>query len=206
VARRLGADTIYLLAGLPLAVVSFSLLIALFAFSLGTLVVPVLGIPALALALLTARAFADLERVRLRAVDEAPVVRPAYRRVDPGAGLIARLLTPIRDGQSWLDLLHGILGFVLALVGFVFAVTWWALALGGLTWPIWGRFIPDGNGDDVVVREVMGQDTDHNRLILYVAIGAVAFVTLPLILRGFTAVRAGFARALLLSVSELRSH
>ncbi len=202
--RRLGADTTYLLLGLPLAVISFALLLALFSAGLGTLVVPVLGLPLLAAGLLAARVFADFERARLVTVQEAPVVRPEYRQVEPGAGSIARVLNPMRDGQSWLDLLHGILGFIPALVGFVFAVSWWATALGGLTWPIWGRFIPDGDGDDVFVREVMGQDTDHNRTVLYVLIGVVAFITLPLVMRAFAALRAGFARSLLLTVSELK--
>jgi len=203
--RRLGADTAYLLLGLPLAIISFSILIALFSFSVGTLVVVVLGVPALAGTLLAARAFADLERVRLPAVQDAPVIRPRYRRADPNAGWFGRVVTPIRDGQAWLDLLHGILGFIPALIGFVVAVTWWATALGGLTWPIWGRFVPDGDGDDVFVREVMGQDTDQNRTILYVAIGVFAVLTLPAVLRAFAALRAGFARSLLLTVSELRN-
>jgi hypothetical protein len=42
--RQLGADTVYVLFGLPLAVLSISLLVPLFAFGVGTLPLVVVGL------------------------------------------------------------------------------------------------------------------------------------------------------------------
>ena len=202
--RRLGADTAYVVVGFPLAVVSFALLVPLFAFGLGTLPTVVLGLVGLAAALLVARGFADIERLRLQRVQSAPVPRPRYRRAEPGTGWFRQLLTPIRQGQPWLDLLHGILGLIPALIAFVFTVTWWALTLGGLSWPIWGRYIPDGDDGDMVVKAVMGEDTEANRLLFNVGIGVIALLTLPLVLRGAAGLRAGFSRVLLTGLAQLQ--
>jgi signal transduction histidine kinase len=200
--RRVGADSGYVLLGLPLAIVSFALLVPLLAVTTGTLVI-VLGLPVLALALLIARGFADLERVRLQAVLGRPVPRPQYRRADPAAGLFTQMLTPIMQGQPWLDLLHGIFVLIPAIISFVFGFAWWAMALGGLTWPIWGRYIPVGDGD-AVVSGLMGKDTPGNRTILYLTVGIIATLTLPFVLRAVAALHASFSSALLTSLAQLQ--
>ncbi|MBB2914780.1 hypothetical protein FHS43_006092, partial [Streptosporangium becharense] len=99
--HRLGADTRYLLLGFPLAVIAFALTVVGFAAGIGTVVVWV-GVPVLAMTLMLARGFADVERRMLTEVLDRPVARPRYRPAPEGAGWFRRMANPLTNGQSWL--------------------------------------------------------------------------------------------------------
>ncbi|WP_034592073.1 sensor histidine kinase [Hamadaea tsunoensis] len=202
--RRLGIDFAYCFLGLPLAVVSFGILVPFFAASIGTLVVFV-GIPLLALTLLIARGFADLERVRLEHLTGRVLPRPRYRPAPEGAGWFRRVTTPIRQGQGWLDLLYAVINLPIAIITFVFPVVWWALTLGGLTYWIWGRFIPYGpDQHDIVLEKLMGADTEHNRVIFYTFIGVFGLLTVYAVQRGMAALHGAFAQAMLTRLAQLQ--
>jgi signal transduction histidine kinase len=201
---RLGRDAAYTILGLPLAVVGFALSIAFFSASLGTLVVYI-GIPLLAVTLLMARGFADIERVRLRQLTDTPVPRPHYEPAPQGAGWFRRVTTPMRQPQSWLDLLYNVLNLPVAIVAFVLPVTWWAAALGGLTYWYWGRFIPYGpDQHDVVVETLFGADNEHTRTLFNTFIGIFAILTLYAVQRGSAALHAAFARTLLTGLAQMQ--
>src|ERR1041385_3434238 len=129
--RQLGVDTMYGLLGLPVAIASFTLMITGISLSAGLLVLLV-GIPVLAAPLFLARGFADLHRVSLRSVLNRDIPRPRYLRA-PVTGFWRRTFTPMRDTQSWLDLLAAIVDFPFAIFAFVINVVWWSVALSGLT-------------------------------------------------------------------------
>jgi signal transduction histidine kinase len=202
--RQLVVDSRYLILNLPLAVASFAVLIAGFAAGVGT-AVTVVGLPILAGALFVSRFFADVERMQIAPVLRQPRVRPIYKEAAPGAASWRRLLIPITDAQSWLDLANGIIRFPLAIFGFVLTVTWWAGALGGLTYWAWDWSIPRGNGD-VQLNELLGMgDTTGARVVLYTAFGVFFLLTLPLVIRGAALMQAGLSRTLLTGVAQMRS-
>ena len=204
ISRRMGADAAYTLLGLPLGLLTFSLLIPLFAFGLGTLVI-VLGFPALALTLLIARGFADLQRVRLQQLMGRPVPRPVYRPSPPDANWFRRVTNPLRQGQSWLDLLHGVLNMPISIISFVLPVVWWAAALGGLTFWFWSRFLPNGDDDHNVVVEILfGEDTRHNEVLFNTYIGIFALLTVYFVQRGSAALQASFAQMLLTRLAAMQ--
>ena len=89
-----------------------------------------------------------------------------------------------------LDLLHGIFGIILSVLTWALTVVWWALTLGGLTYWIWYRYLPDQN-DNPVVPFVMGSYSVRNDLILHVGAGLFGLVTLPFVLRGLARLKAG---------------
>jgi putative sensor protein len=128
--RQLGVDSGYILLGCPLAVASFSVLVAGFAVGLGTLVI-IVGVPILAGTLLVARLFADLERLRFPAVLRRPLIRPIYRTAESDAGIWKRIVTPLTQSQFWLDLIYGIAHFPIAVATFCIVLSWWASAIGG---------------------------------------------------------------------------
>ncbi|MEC3918722.1 sensor domain-containing protein [Nocardia sp. CDC160] len=194
--RRLGLDFAYTFLGLPLSLVGFSLLVPLFAASLGTVVIFV-GIPLLALTLLLARGFADIERVRLQQLTGRVAPRPRYARAPEGAGWFRRITAPIGQGQSWLDLLYAVVSLPIAIISFVLPLAWWAMALSGLTYWLWGRFIPYGDNHDVVTETIMGADTATNRTIFNTIIGVVALLTVYAVQRGSAALHAALAQTLL---------
>lgn len=150
--RRLGRDTLYVLVGFPLALLSFVVMVVGLSTSLG-LLITLLGIPLAVLTLQAARGFAVVERARLQLRDGAPMPAAGHRR--PGAGGWRGLLHRLRDQQSWLDALHAVIVLPLATVTFSLVVTWWAGAVGGLTYWVWARFLPP-NDDGGLAGPLLG--------------------------------------------------
>ncbi|GAA3800873.1 sensor histidine kinase [Sphaerisporangium flaviroseum] len=200
--KHLGTDTRYTLLGLPLAILSFSLLIAGVAAGLGTMVVWV-GLPILAVTLLAARAFADVERRWLPEILGRPVARPRYKKPPESAGWARRLVQPLANGQSWLDLLHGVVVFPVAIVTFVVTVTWWAVTVAGLLYPLYG-WITSNIPGNTQLPELLGFGRGYfTDSAFYLVLGAVFAITLPGIVRGAALLQAGLGRALLTGVAEL---
>jgi hypothetical protein len=130
--KRLLAESTYLLTGFPIALASFNWLIVQLCLSASLLVVWI-GVPLAILTLVVARAFAGVERVRIRLLghDMPPASYPA---IDAGW---RSWLGTLRDPQNWLDVVHGILLLPLATFTWSVAVVWWAGAFIGLTFGFW---------------------------------------------------------------------
>ncbi|MEO3870102.1 sensor domain-containing protein [Nonomuraea sp. B12E4] len=201
--RRVLLDTRYTLVSFPTAVIGFVLMIAGFAAGLGTVVVWV-GVPLLAGTLMVARGFADAERGWLSDVLRRPPVRPRYKPAPPGAGRFRRLVNPMTSGQSWLDLLHGILILPFAILSFVVTVVFWLVPLAALTWPIYGVITSRLEGNQELP-ELLGLGDGYVvNAVFYVSLGLVLTVLMPFMIRGAALLRAGLGRALLTGVAELQ--
>lgn len=201
--RRVLLDTRYTLVGFPTAVFCFAALIAGFAAGVGTAVVWI-GVPILAGTLMMARAFADGERGWLSDVLKRPPVRPRYKPAPEGAGRFRRLVNPLTSGQSWLDLLHGIVNFPIAIVSFVLTVTFWALPLLGLSYPLYG-WITSRIPGNVELPELLGFGDGYVvNSVFYVGVGVAGVILLPFVTRGSALLRAGLGRALLTGVAALQ--
>jgi signal transduction histidine kinase len=167
------------------------------------MMITLIGLPILTATMFVARGLADIHRWNLRAVLNRPIARPRYLRAEPEESLFRRILTPLRDGQSWLDLFAGIIDFAFALAGFIIATVWWSLALC-VTSVLWEWSIPHGRDDRSLAYFLGIDDTHTNRVLIYTGIGVVATLTLPWVIRGAALMRAGVARALLVGVAEMR--
>jgi signal transduction histidine kinase len=201
--RQLGVDTGYTLLGFPLAVVSFSVIVTGLSAGLSTLVI-VVGVPILTGTLFIARAFADIERLRIPAVLRRPRTRPIYRAAQPGAGVWKRIVTPLTQVQFWLDLAHGILSFPIAVATFCIVVSWWAAAIGGTLTIAWDWSIPRGPDNQSLAQLIGLGDSAFARIALQTAIGVVCLITLPIVVRGCALISAAFSRFLLTGVAEMR--
>jgi signal transduction histidine kinase len=202
--RQSVMDTAYLVVGFPLGLIAFILTMTLFWLGVGTLVI-VAGFPILMTAIFAARLFADIERLRLPSVLHAPARRPRYRSAPAGSGFWRRLFTPLADGQSWLDLTHAFFHWILATIGFCFAVAWWAGGLGGVTSVLWDWSIPRGPGDhDLNTLIGLGSGAGW-RIGLSTFIGVVFLVTLPMVLRLWALTNAQFSRVLLNGLAEIQN-
>lgn len=202
--RQLVTDSGYTLLGFPLAVASFVVLVVGLAAGIG-LGITVIGLPILAGGLYAARAFADMERLRMPAVLRQPRVRPHYRDVGPNTSTWRRVLIPIADTQSWLDLAHGIVKLPLAIFSFVITLTWWAGALAGSLYWAYDWTLPHGP-DEEGLPELLGLgDSAGARIGLNTAIGVFFLITLPVVVRGCAVLEASFGKALLTGVAEMRN-
>ncbi|HEY7222705.1 MAG TPA: sensor domain-containing protein [Micromonosporaceae bacterium] len=210
---QLGVDTAYVVVGFPLAVISFAVGVSLICAGAGLLAAFLVGIPVFVLALLVARGLAEVERSRIVPVLRRPRVPVVYRRSAPGSGWLRRLFSPLAEGQYWLDTVYGLLRFPVTFGTFSVVVTWWASALGGLSYGLWDWSLPrDANPEPGVIvvnnrglPDVLGiANTTTNRILIYTAIGIVFTVTLPFVVRACALIDAWLAHGLLNGVAGLR--
>jgi len=201
--RQLGVDTVYSIFGLVLAVMSFTLIITGLALGIG-LLITVIGFAVLALTMLIARGLADMHRIGIGGVLGRPSPRPAYRKSQPGDGWFRKTLSPLRDPQSWLDVLAGIIDLPFAIFAFVVAVVWWAAGLGGITYGLWDWSLPHPP-DNKNLNDFLG--LGHSaaaRIWTNEVLGVIFVLTLPFAIRGAAMLRAIIARALLSGIAEMR--
>lgn len=191
--RSVGADLTYLGSGCALSLFSFLLLVPLFTLGATTAVLWV-GIPLTGFMLLTATGFARENRELLRRWGR-PVAEPAYRGRRP--------LTMLGDPKAWLEALHGMLiAFPVRLTAFLLPVSWFAGALGGLTWFLWGHFLPQDEYSGlawllttVLELDVSGSWYLWESLTMAVA-GLLLLVTAPVVTRVCAVTEATVTRAL----------
>ena len=193
---RLFLDTAYSLTALPIGILTFAAMVT--GLSVGvSLVVIWVGIPILVGTLIAGRAFAHLERIRLRTLQDRAAPTPEYVVAGDDAGPVRRLLTPLRDPQSWIDAVWGLVGFVTGLIAFVVTVTWWAVAAGGVTYWFWERWLPDTDDNETLAELIGLGDGRGADIWLNLAIGVLAVLLLPLVVRAVSMLHAGIAEAML---------
>jgi hypothetical protein len=190
-ARQLGTDSVYLLTGFPIAIVSFSVLVSLFATG-ASLLITLVGLPIVVLTWLVARPFARLERRRIAWVSSRPTVEPAYRRKTRGG--VAALIDAALDPQAIRDFVHGIASFAVSCVTWTVGIAWAAVAPITVAWLVAGD---DSGSGGRRAPDWLGVDSHTGRTWLYVGAAVFCVVTLPLVIRGLTALQVAFGRALL---------
>jgi signal transduction histidine kinase len=199
--RRLADDSVFVGSGWVLGLAGYVVFIAGICLAAG-LVVLWVGIPVLAGTLVAARGLAHAQRHQLRSRLHRPAPTPRYLRPEPGASRVRRMLTPLRDPQSWFDLVWTLLAFVTGTVAFVVAVTWWAVALGGLTYWFWQRWLPETDGS---LAELLGWGAGRQaESLVNLGLGVVAAVLLPFVLRLCAGLHGGVADLLLCSRARLQ--
>ncbi|MFG2880715.1 sensor histidine kinase, partial [Streptomyces sp. NPDC048337] len=130
----------YLLIGLPLSVLYFSL--AITGLSLGAgLLVTFLGVPVLAGMLAMCRGFGHLERARVRTFLGTDIPDPAPIRAGK-SGALAAMGALLKSGSAWRHALYSVIHFPWAVFGFCVALTFWAYGWGFLLYPLWFWVFP----------------------------------------------------------------
>ena len=125
-ARRLGLDVLYLLPGLPLGILAFTVVVTGWSLALG-LLITLIGLPVAMLTIYASRGLADLERRRAALVLGAPIPRP-YRA--PASGRFwDRLKALFADAATWKDLAHHLLALPLGI-----AASRWPSRPGARRW------------------------------------------------------------------------
>lgn len=201
--RQLTGDTGYILGGFPLAIASFVVVVTGLSAGAGLLIV-VVGLPVLAVTVLAARLFADLERFRIPAVLHRPRTRVTYRTSQAGEGVWKRMTAPLAQSQGWLDVAHALLIFPIAVITFSVVVSWWAVAIGGTLTIAWDWSIPRGPDNRSLAQLIGLGDSAFARIGFQTAVGLVCLLTLPMAVRLCALAQAGFSRLLLTGVAEMR--
>jgi hypothetical protein len=137
--RVMAHDAAYLILGMPIGAVAFTLVVTGLALGAG-LAITLVGIPIALATLVAARGIADLERRRA-----APVLgeRIAGRERPLEGDAWARARTLATDPASWRDTLWALLLAPIGSAGFTVAVTAWSTALGLVSSPLYVWALPD---------------------------------------------------------------
>lgn len=201
--RRVLVESGYSISAFPIALAAF--VVVLVDLTLGAaLAIFIGGILLITVGVMVARGFARFERIRLRGMLGRGAPTPSYLCAPAGAGFWRRQLTPLKDPQSWLDVVWALVGLVTGTVAFAVTVSWWAGAAGGLTYWFWQRYLPT-DSDDRGLAELLG--LGEGRVAegwLYLALGAVLLLTLPWVVRLVTTMHASLAWVLLSSRAQLQ--
>jgi signal transduction histidine kinase len=195
--RRTGRDFGFVVGTFFVSLFGFLICLPIFVVGAG-LSWAVVGLFILVGALIVAGGFARFHRSLLANVGY-DLHRPIYPVGAPGLrGRLRRL----GHAQSWRDLLHVLITFVLSLVTFPLAVAWMAAGPGGLTYWFWSRYLPE---DRLGLAHLLGFPGMLVDVVTNTAIGAAFLVTAPYLLHGLVALHAGIAHGVLVDQkSELR--
>lgn len=203
--RRVLLESGYSISAFVLAVPAFILTITNLSLGIG-LIILVGGVLLLTLAAYVARGFARLERARLRTMLGRPAATPRYLCPRDGDSFWRRMLLPLRDPQSWLDVVWCLVSLVTGTLAFAVTVAWWAMALGGLTYWLWQMWIPYNPAENTTLAELIGLGEGRaSESVLNFVIGVLALVTLPFAVRLVTVINAALASVLLSSRAELQA-
>jgi signal transduction histidine kinase len=202
--RRVLYDSGYAFSSFFIALPAFVVVVTDLALGTG-LAVLIGGVLLLWVAVMVARGFARFERIRLRGMLGKPAPTPAYLCPGPQDSFWRKAFLPLRDAQSWLDVVWCLVGLVTATLAFALAVAWWAAAAGGLSYWLWQRWIPESSDGTTGLADLLGFDGGrHDEIVVNLVIGAIALVTLPLVMRFAAAVHGSLAHVLLSSRAELQ--
>lgn len=198
--RRVPRELGYLVPTFVIAIIVATVLTSLFSTALSLLII-IGGIFLLSLTLLLARYAGAFEVARLRLSGEAPIAEPEWP-ADPTMVWWKRWLRPLANGRYWLSLLHGaIIAPIIATLSFVVLTVWFSfiavavlapirLAVGDAPWLVGDR---QTSGPEfrlpVEVLPVLAT--------IAIALGVIALVTLPYVLRALTWLHAALARPFL---------
>lgn len=199
VGRRYG----YEFCGFILAVVAFVLVIPFFFLGVGSTIIWI-GLPILVFATLLARGFAYLERAMMRGMLRVDAPTPRRREPYDGAGWFSRMLTPLRDPQSWLNMAWVFVDFVLKVVTFVISTVWFVCSLvtiaGPVTEIVLRLVLPDGDYSGLgELLEFRGQAALVFDLVSEFLAGLFFLLTLSPVLRGLTGLHRAISHGMLCS-------
>ncbi|WP_150461121.1 sensor histidine kinase [Nesterenkonia ebinurensis] len=196
----LARDYAYVLPGFPIAVFSFSLLLALTVTSAATAILWI-GALLMPLTLVVGTGFAELDRHRLRFWGVL-LPQAVYRPI--GQGLAGKLRI-LADPRRWLDLVFEMLiTFPLRLFTFSVTVVWTAIGPAGLTYFFWSLYLPGERGLIQLLRltdaGLVPESTTAQYFLdsgAYFLLGLVFLVTLPAVVRVLATMDAALTTALL---------
>lgn len=99
-----------------------------------------------------------------------------------------------KNGQYWKDVLYHIVLFLASVITWSITVTWWAVSFNGISYWFWERFLPSEN---IGLAELLNLPISDS--LLYLIIGIITIITLPVVTHGLMKIHVAIARGLLSS-------
>lgn len=138
---RTWRETAHLLLDLAVGIALFTWVVTMLSLGVG-LAITVIGIPLLALCVVSGRWIGTMERGRARLLLGDDVAAPLP--IAPTAGLWPRIRSGLGDRAGWKGLAYGLIMLPWGIVTFTVTVTVWSIAVGFTTLPLFDWALPDG--------------------------------------------------------------
>lgn len=197
-------DLLFLVVGFPISTILFGVAIGLFSAAAGTIATFFLGLVFLVALFYVSRFAGTIELRLLGWIGRPAIPRPDWRDRLSGQGFLAWVKSLFGNGHYWLySVWATFVSFIVSTVSFTIAVTWFAIAAGGLTAFLWYGFLPGDRGfylTDFLGERLFGWVPVNPLLgdiLLQLALGLVFAALLPFVLRGLTWMHWGIARGML---------
>ena len=183
-------STIHLLAGFPIGIASFTVVITGLSLGVGLLPLFLIGIPVLSCTIWVATACGGCERARF-ALLLGQTVPPPLAPVS-GPGWWHPMIQPLRTASAWRQVGYCLLRFPVGAVDFAVTLAIWAVPVALITLPAYDGALPRGAAS-------IGGWTIRGPLALTGAVltGLVLLVAAPLVVQGLATVESALARLLL---------
>lgn len=196
---QLGRDAAYLLLSWPLMLMAFIIVVVLFSLGVGLAILWV-GVPVLVASLLVSRGAATVERRAVSTLTGTDLPSEPYIQAPLETTWIRRLTTPLRDPQSWLDLLWVVAGFAVATFTWSVTVTWLAGAaatvLGPISTLVLSQVLPADSYTGLA--ELLGMPFPLlSDIVIQFTFGLGFAVTAPWMLRGLAGLQTGLSTMML---------
>jgi signal transduction histidine kinase len=188
--RGTGRNLAVIMGMFALSLAAFVACTALFSLGVG-LVVLVVGLFIL-LACLVVAGWSS--RMTMALLDYAGITLPRTRYPKAGPGFRGKLRR-LAYAQSWRDLLHVLVNFILSVITFSLALAWVFGGLGGVTYWFWSQWLPQGSNSGLA--DLLGYSSRFADITLNTVLGALLLITAPFVLRGLLRVHGALAYALL---------
>jgi hypothetical protein len=198
-------ETLYLVANFPVMAVGFALTVGLFSAGVGTLATFFIGILFLIACLYVARGIGSVDLALLDVTGRPRIRRPDWKDDEARTGFWGWVRAVLGNGHYWLYTLYtGLIGFVVSTISFTITVTWFVIALAGLTSWTWYPFVQDGGQDFFLSAWLLDRiglplpiDVILGDVLLQLLFGIVFALTYPLVTRGLVLLHWSIARGVL---------
>ncbi len=200
ITRRAWAELGYALLALPVGIVGFVFTVTTVSLSAG-LAVTFVGLPLLAVTGIASRWLGEWWRRAANAMVGWGIRRPP--RYVAGPGRFGWIGASLKDAVAWRARAYGVLSLPLGIVSFVVAVVFYSVALGAITYWIWGSYIPcDPDPTAVGCQSAPYLWIGHRvetplTMFLFALEGVVVLLLAPWVVRGVLALDKFCATALL---------
>ena len=188
---RTWSETLHLLLDLPFGIAWFTIVVTGLSLGVGLVFLALIGLFVLAATVFVGRLIGIVERARGAALLGLEVLPPPARERPEGHWPKAR--SYLTDPPGWKGVGYGALMLPVGILNFTVAITMWALAVGGTTYPLWGWALPQTDWHDRVVHGWLKAGYISAAFV----VGVLALIATPHIVRGLAAMDRGLIKGLL---------
>jgi signal transduction histidine kinase len=189
---RTWSESLHLLLDLPFGIAWFTIVVVGLSVGAGLVVVALVGLVILAVTVFAGRLIGIVERARAHALLGLQV-DPPPARLQPGEGIWPKMRGFLTDQPGWKGLGYGVIMLPIGILNFTVVVTVWAVALGGMSYSVWGWWVPQSDWQE----RVLHGWAKAGYISANFVVGVIALIAVPHVVRGLASMDRGLIKGLL---------